>query len=42
MLEAQGKKKEAAERYREVKKRFPKTAAADVAENLLKKLGANE
>ncbi len=42
VLEAQGKKKEAAERYREVKKRFPKTAAADVAENLLKKLGANE
>ena len=38
VLEAQGKKDKAAERYKEVMSRFPKTDAAEVAENLLKKL----
>ncbi|MFH1730483.1 MAG: tetratricopeptide repeat protein [Planctomycetota bacterium] len=38
VLEAQGKKTEAMERYEEVKTRFPKTPEAAVADNLLKNL----
>ena len=38
VLEAQGKKVEAGERYEEVKTRFPKTPEAAVADNLLQKL----
>ena len=40
ILEAQGKKAEAAERYKEVQSKFPKTDAATVAGKLLKKLEA--
>ena len=41
-LQVQGKNAEAAARYKEVKTRFPKTPAAAVAENLLKKLAENK
>ena len=42
VLQAQGKPNEAAERYKEVKTRFPKTPSAAVADNLLKKLNEDK